>query len=155
MDDTLDAFIDGLQQQIFEETRAAYGELGFQRWRRPLYRGALADANGHGRLTGTCGDTMEVYLRFGQERVQAASFRTDGCGASTVCGSLAAELALGKTPEELVEITGETILGILGVFPREDRHCAFLAAETLQAALGDYMRKALSGSPAGPDAPAV
>jgi nitrogen fixation protein NifU and related proteins len=38
-------------------------------------------------------------------------------------------------------VTGETILGILGVFPEEDRHCAYLAAETLHAALDDYMRK--------------
>jgi nitrogen fixation NifU-like protein len=147
MDDPLETFIEGLQRQIFEETRAAYGDLGFERWRRPLYRGALADADGHGRLTGTCGDTMEVFLKFDGERVTAASFLTDGCGASTVCGSLAAEAALGRTPEELVEITGDTILERLGVFPQEDRHCAFLAAATLQAALGDYMRRAPGASP--------
>lgn len=35
------------------------------------------------------------------------------------------------------------ILEILGGLPEEDRHCAFLAAETLQAALDDYMRKEL------------
>ena len=56
-----------------------------------------------------------------------------------VCGSFAAELALGKTLDELVEITSETILKILGSFPEESRHCAFLAAETLQEALNDYM----------------
>ena len=58
-----------------------------------------------------------------------------------VCGSFAAELALGKTPDELVEISGETILQILGSFPEENRHCAFLAADTLQDALNDYMIK--------------
>jgi hypothetical protein len=80
---------------------------------------------------------------------KAASFVTDGCGASTVCGSLAAETALGKTPEQLADVTGETILAILGVFPEEDRHCAFLAAETLHAALDDYMRKLTNPSAGG------
>lgn len=35
------------------------------------------------------------------------------------------------------------ILEVLGGLPEEDRHCALLAAETLQAALDDYMRKEL------------
>ena len=65
----------------------------------------------------------------------------DGCGSSTVCGSFVAELALGNTPDELVEITVETILKIPGSFPEENRHCAFLAADTLQDALNDYMIK--------------
>ena len=63
------------------------------------------------------------------------------CWSSTVCGSFAAELALGKNPDELVEITGEEILQIIGGLPEENQHCAFLAAETLQAALSDYMMK--------------
>jgi wyosine [tRNA(Phe)-imidazoG37] synthetase (radical SAM superfamily) len=68
-----------------------------------------------------------------------ALFQTDGCGASAVCGSFTAELAIGKTPDELIEVTGEEILKVLGRFPKEDRHCCFLAAGTLQEALNDYM----------------
>ena len=82
-----------------------------------------------------------TFLKFEKNKVKAATFLTDGCGSSTVCGSFGAELALGKTPDELVEITGETILKILGKFPEENRHCAFLAADTLQDALNDYMIK--------------
>jgi hypothetical protein len=89
----------------------------------------------------SCGDTMEVFLKFKNDRVQDASFQTDGCGNSAVCGSFAAEMAIGKTPDEMIEITGESILEFLGGFPKEDRHCAFLAAETLQEALNDYMIK--------------
>ena len=49
MNDRIDDFISGLQERILEETRAAYGQVGFQRWRNPLYRGAMDDADGHGR----------------------------------------------------------------------------------------------------------
>ena len=146
MSDKLDEFVNNLQDQIFNETRKAYGELGYQRWRQPKYRGRMEDADAHGCLTGTCGDTMQIFLRFDNGRVKAASFLTDGCGASTVCGSLAAELALDRLPDELTGITGEQILAMLGVFPEEDRHCAFLAAATVQDALDDYMRKQVSNT---------
>ena len=141
MTDDFDHFVKDLQNRIFDETRTAYGEVAFQRWLNPLYMGAMQDADGYGRVTGTCGDTMEIFLRFEKDRVKEATFQTDGCGSSTVCGSFAAELSLGRNPDEVAEISGETILEILGGLPEEDRHCAFLAAETLQVALDDYLRK--------------
>ena len=141
MSDNLDSFIDGLQDQIYEETRAAYGELAFERWQNMRYMGPMEDPDGYAVVTGSCGDTMKVFLRFRNNNVQEASFLTDGCGTSAVCGSFAVEMALNKAPDELVEVTGESILEFLGGFPEEDRHCAFLAAETLQEALNDYMIK--------------
>jgi nitrogen fixation protein NifU and related proteins len=143
MADDFDNFVEDLQNRIFDEARTVYGEIAFQRWLNPLYMGTIEDANGYGRVTGTCGDTMEIFLKIEEERVKEATFRTDGCGSSTVCGSFAAELSLGKNPDGVVKISGEIILKILGGLPEEDRHCAFLAAETLQVALDDYFRKEL------------
>ena len=141
MKNSFDDFIADLQNQIHEEMRESYGEVAFERWLRPQYMGVMDSPDGYGHLAGTCGDRMEIFLRFEKDKVKEATFQTDGCGSSVVCGSLAAELALGKTPDELVEISGETILDALGGLPEEDRHCALLAAETLQDALDDYMRK--------------
>ena len=141
MTDHLDAFVEKLQQQIFDEARQAFGDNGFQRWRNPLYRGPLADADSHARIKGNCGDTMEIFLKFQEGRVCNAAYLTDGCGSSTVCGSFAAELAMGRTPDEITDITGEAILKQLGTFPEEDRHCAFLAAAAVQEALNRYMQR--------------
>lgn len=140
MSDDFDDFVNDLQNQIFEDTKATYGDVAFQRWLKPLYMERMDMADGYGRVTGSCGDTMEIFLRFEKGRVKHASFQTDGCGSSTVCGSFAAELALGKTPDELIDITGETILEILGGLPEEDRHCAFLAVDALHESLDHYMR---------------
>jgi nitrogen fixation NifU-like protein len=141
MGNELDDFVQDLQGQIYEETRAAYGEVAFERWLNPIYMGMIDNPDGYGCLTGSCGDTMQVFLKFENDKVKEASFLTDGCGASAVCGSFAAELALGKGPDELVEITGDAILKILGGLPKEDEHCAYLAGETLQEALDEYMVK--------------
>jgi len=141
MADELDDFAKALQDQIYQETREAYGQVAFDRWLKPLYVGVLPNPEGYGRVTGTCGDTMEIFLEFETERVTKATFQSDGCGPSMVCGSFAAELAHGRSPEEITEITAEVILDILGGLPEDDRHCAFLAAAALQEALNDYMRK--------------
>jgi len=139
MGDEFDALVEKLQEQIFNETKEAFGETGFQRWRNPLFRGALRKPDAHARITGKCGDTMEIFLKINNDCVIEASYMTDGCGASTVCGSFAAEIAHGKTPDKLIDITGETILKKIGRFPKENEHCAFLAAETIQEALKNYM----------------
>lgn len=141
MNNKFDNFVTGLQNQIIDETRAVYGKIVFQRWLKPLYAGALPNADGCGRITGSCGDTMEIFLKFEKNKVKEASFQTDGCGPSAVCGSYAAEMSFSRTPDELLKITGEKILEVLGGLPTDDRHCAFLAANTLQEALDDYIKK--------------
>ena len=139
MGSEVEDFVQELQEQIYEETKAAYGEVVFERWRNMRYMGTLDHPNGHGILTGSCGDTMEIFLRFEGDRVAEARFRTDGCSSTAVCGSFAAEAALGKSPDELLDITGEAILQRVGGLPKEEVHCATLAAEALQEALNDYM----------------
>lgn len=137
--DDFDRFVNNLQEQIFDEARAAYGEKGFERWRSPRFAGSMDFPDGRARITGECGDTMEIFLKFENDIVTAASYVTDGCASSAICGSFAAELAMGKGPDGLIEITGETVLQAIGRLPEEEHHCARLAAETLQEALSNYM----------------
>jgi nitrogen fixation NifU-like protein len=142
--DNLDNFVQQLQGQIFEETKKDFGEKVYKRWREPLYMGVIDEFDGHAKVKGKCGDSIEIFLKFENNRITQASFLTDGCGPSVVCGSYAAEIAIGKDPDELVEITGEIILEKLGGLPEENEHCAFLAAESLQQALNDYIIKQAS-----------
>ncbi len=58
MSDNFDDFVEDLQNQIFEETRAAYGDVAFQRWLKPRYMGGINSPDGYGRVTGSCGDTI-------------------------------------------------------------------------------------------------
>jgi nitrogen fixation NifU-like protein len=132
-------FIEELKKEILEETKRAYGEKAFHRWMKPLYEGSLADPDGYACLRSSCGDSMEFFLKFDGERVNQASFRTAGCGASVVCGSYAAEMALDKSPKEILEITGESILDRVGRLPRDEEPMATFAVKTLHAALRDFL----------------
>ena len=135
----MDDFIDKLQEQIFEETKEVYGEEVFARWQNPKFMGRMTNASCVGRLTGNCGDRMEIYLRISNDQVEEASIFTDGCGASVACGSMVSELAIGKDLEEACQIGGDTVLMALGGLPEEENHCAFRAAETLMAAIHQWM----------------
>jgi nitrogen fixation NifU-like protein len=45
----------------------------------------MTDADAHARVTGQCGDSMEIYLKFENGRVKEASYFTDGCASSAIC----------------------------------------------------------------------
>lgn len=140
MSDKLDAFVQQMQSTIDESVQKDWGEAVYSRWKDLRHLGPLPQKDAAARLQGSCGDSMEIELAFNQGRVSQAAFQTDGCGPSQVCGSLAAELAHGKPPEELLDITGQTLLDILGGLPEEYTHCAYLAAATLHAAVDTYMQ---------------
>jgi len=140
MSTALDDFADRLQEEINQDVIDTYGQAVYERWRHPRFSGRMENPTGCGRVTGSCGDTMEIFLLVDNDTVSDASFTTDGCGCSAVCASVACELAIGKEPEAVSDITGEAILKVLGNLPEKDVHCAFLAAETVQAALGACMK---------------
>ncbi len=131
----------GTNEEMTKETDVKDLQIAFHDWLNSLQWKALKDPDGHACLTGNCGETIEIFLNFNGERVKEAAYLTDGCISSRVCAALAAHMAHGKTPDELLEITAQSILDLLGDFPKEQEHCAFLAAESLQEALHNYMIK--------------
>jgi nitrogen fixation NifU-like protein len=134
-----DDFVAKLQEQIFNETRAIYGEEVFSRWQNPKFMGRMPNASCVGRLNGNCGDRMEIYLRIKDDNIEEARFFTDGCGSSVACGSMASELVTGKDLDQAAQIEGDSILEALGGLPEEESHCAFLAAETLMTAIHEWI----------------
>ncbi|KPK30968.1 MAG: hypothetical protein AMK69_01960 [Nitrospira bacterium SG8_3] len=97
--------------------------------------------DGKARITGRCGDTMEIDLKFTGDRVSETSYWTDGCAYSLSAVYAAADLAKGKTPDEIIEIDANVIQKTIGGLPTDHMHCADLAAETLGAAVNNYMLK--------------
>lgn len=105
----------------------------------PRNIGPTEDPDGHARITGPCGDTMEVWLTVKDGKIEKATFLTDGCGPAHACGSMATCLARGKTVTEAASVSQAEIIEALDGLPEEVRHCALLAANTLKAACDDYL----------------
>jgi len=130
---------DDLQQLILEDARKVYSETTIDRFMNPRNLGELEDADGFGRVTGSCGDTMEIWLKVKDGTIAQATFLTDGCGTSIASGSMTTEMAKGRTLAEARKISQENILNALGGLPQESQHCALLAANTLKEAIKDYL----------------
>ena len=105
---------------------------------RPKNFGPMKDASGHGKITGPCGDTVEVWLRIDGGKIRKASFMTDGCAHSAMCCGTAVRMTEGMPPEEAEDISQEEILKAVGPVPEDHQHCALLAANTIKKALAHY-----------------
>jgi len=104
----------------------------------------LEKYSGHSRITGPCGDTMEFWLQVVDGRIERIGFTTTGCGPSRAAGSMATELALGKTLDEAAKIGQAEILAALGGLPKDSEHCALLASNTLRAAMENSIQPSSS-----------
>jgi nitrogen fixation NifU-like protein len=145
MSNDIDAFVERFQQAMLEEAKEKFGDVAYERWRNPLYMGVLIDADTFAHVKGSCGDSMVIYMTFENGRVGDASFQTDGCAPTIICGSFASEMAVGKTPDEIMDISGEDIMRQFGGLPKENEHCATLAAGALHEAVHNYMVKQTRG----------
>jgi nitrogen fixation NifU-like protein len=117
----------------------AYSETAVEHSMNPRNVGDMDDADGSAKVTGPCGDTMELWLKLKGDTIVQAKFLTDGCGTSIASGSMVTELAKGKKLSQAQKISQKDVLDALGGLPEESEHCALLAADTLKAAIKDYL----------------
>ncbi len=98
--------------------------------------------DGHARITGPCGDTMEFWIetRGDSDAIQRISFVTDGCAPSLASGSMAGTLAEDGSLTDAMTLRQADILAALDGLPRGSEHCALLAADTLRAACRDCLQ---------------
>jgi len=131
--------LEELEKSVMEDMRKTYSEKVIDHFLNPRNLGEFEDADGFGKVTGPCGDTMQICLRVKDGKITDATFMTDGCGTTIACGSMTTELAKGKAVTEALRITQDDILTSLDGLPESDIHCSLLAANTLKEALRDYL----------------
>jgi nitrogen fixation NifU-like protein len=136
-----DRFVDELQQQIIEQARAVYSDKVIEAFYNPKNLARMPEPDECGVVHGSCGDTMEVYLRLNGERIEQACFMTDGCGPTVACGSTLTTMVRGMSLQEAGGITPEDLLEALDGLPEESVHCAELAVSTLREAIASRSRR--------------
>ncbi|NQT74503.1 MAG: iron-sulfur cluster assembly scaffold protein [Chloroflexi bacterium] len=131
--------LDELQELIIADARKIYSETTIDHAMNPRNVGDMEDADVFARVTGPCGDTMEIWLKLKNGTIANATFMTDGCGTSIASGSIVTELAKGKSVNKARRISQQDVLSALGGLPEESEHCALLAANTLRAVTKDCL----------------
>ena len=87
-----------------------------------------------------CGDVVRMFVRLGDDgRAADVSFDGQGCTISQAAASIMTEIALGKTPDEILDMDGEVMVDTLGrdvVISRV--RCATLPLDVLKEGAQSY-----------------
>ena len=119
----------------YEKAVKIYSELLVEHGTNPRNYGAIEHPDGYAKITGDCGDTVEMFLRVKNGKIEESKFSTDGCMFSIAACSVATEMAKGRTVPGCIGINQSAILDHLGKMPKDHEHCALLAAMVMQKAL--------------------
>ncbi|GAB4522376.1 MAG: SUF system NifU family Fe-S cluster assembly protein [Anaerolineales bacterium] len=112
-----------------------YRELIIERYKNPLYRGEL---NPHDISfedeNPVCGDHIRIDLRVDEnEKVTEAAFSGQGCSISQASADLLLESIIGKSLDEVRQLTKEDVLDLLGIELGPVRlKCALLSLKVLK-----------------------
>lgn len=99
-----------------------------------------------------CGDLVRVVVGVDGDRVASAGFVAEGCGALTVCGSVACELLQDATIRDAARVSVDALAEEVGGLHPGKRHAAELVVDALHRALGAAVAAEASSDP---DAPPV
>ena len=124
-----------------EENIVNYPEHIVELAKNPKHFGRMNDPTSGAYIKGPCGDEMEFYLVIKNRVIEEVKFYTEGCIATVVCGSLTAQLALGKSIDEALGISPKKVIEALNGLPEDHCHCSILAVSTLYRAIADYLLK--------------
>jgi len=119
-----------------------YSDVVMKHFEHPHNVGEIADADGIGIMGNpVCGDVMKIFIKVKADKITKIRFKTMGCAAAIATSSMVTDLAKGKTLDEAMKITRETVAKELGGLPPIKMHCSNLAADALHKAVEDYRAK--------------
>jgi nitrogen fixation protein NifU and related proteins len=88
-----------------------------------------------------CGDVMRLQIKVGNDgTIEAARFKTFGCGSAIAASSLVTEWIQGRSLDEAAKIQNREIADELEL-PPVKLHCSVLAEDAIRTAIDDYRRK--------------
>ena len=121
---------------------ALYSDKVMDHFMNPRNVGEIPDADGAGEVGNpVCGDMMTFYIKVKDDRLADVKFKTFGCGAAIAVSSMVSEMAKGKTLDEAMRITNDSVAEELGGLPKNKMHCSNLGADALHLAVQDYLKK--------------
>jgi nitrogen fixation NifU-like protein len=116
-----------------------YSEKVLDHVRNPRNTGGLETANVVVQAGDPeCGDTVLFFLRIEQDRIQDVKFLIKGCGAAIATSSVATELVMGKSLDEVLALDDLAIAEALDGLPEAKMHCSNMAASALHAAVHQF-----------------
>jgi nitrogen fixation NifU-like protein len=115
-----------------------YADLILDHYQNPRNNKHILPTSGVGNITSIdvsnplCGDKLHMELSEKNGVVENIGFTGDGCAISIASASMLTEYAKGKKTSELVDLSGQDVIGLLGIELTPNRmKCALLSWEGL------------------------
>jgi nitrogen fixation NifU-like protein len=108
---------------------------------RTTHRRMVDRPDGYGKNTGSCGDTVVIFLVANGGRIQAVYYDIDGCINTNACANVVAEMATGRSIAAAWQIRTSDVIDDLQTLDTDHYHCAELAVGALYRALADLRQK--------------
>jgi len=89
-------------------------------------------------MTGTCGDTMGIYIKMDNGVVGDAKYQVMGCAGAISAAMAVVDLIKGKDLDYARSIDDGTVYKVLQEIPVKKHHCIQLAVKTLHKALDTH-----------------
>ncbi|MDY7018843.1 MAG: Fe-S cluster assembly scaffold protein NifU [Chloroflexota bacterium] len=119
-----------------------YNEKVMEHFKNPRNVGEMENPDGIGHVGNpVCGDIMELYIKVNDGIIVGARFKTFGCVAAIATSSMVTEMVKGKSVEEALKLSNQTVAEALDGLPPAKMHCSVLAEEALRSAIEDYLSK--------------
>lgn len=114
-----------------------YKETILDHYRHPRNYGDLPNADAQAKEDNVlCGDVIEMQVKIKSDRIDAVSFRGEGCAISIASASMLTEFAKGKALPDIKRLGREDVIKLLGTDPGSARmECALLGLEVLKTAI--------------------
>ncbi len=105
-------------------------------YKHPHHLGVLKAATHQASLTNaSCGDIITLSLKVEENHIQDVGFESQGCALSTASASILSDFLVGKTLEQVQQITQADLLSMLGEVNPGRIKCVLLPLQALQKAL--------------------
>jgi len=122
-------------------TASGYSKTAIDYYINKPHMGQIADADVTSEMTGTCGDTMGIYIKMDNGVVGDAKYQVMGCAGAISAAMAVVDLIKGKDLEHARSIDDGTVFKVLKEIPVKKHHCIQLAVKTLHKALDEHHLK--------------
>ena len=126
---------------VEEMLRASgYSQTAINYYLSKPHMGYIADADITSEMTGTCGDTMGIYIKMDNGVVGDAKYQVMGCAGAISAAMAVVDLIKGKDLAYARSIDDGVVFKVLEEIPVKKHHCIQLAVKTLHKALDAYQK---------------
>jgi nitrogen fixation NifU-like protein len=118
-----------------------YQEKLLDHYHDPKNYGKLDDFKAQALMENrSCGDAIEMFIDVEKNTIINISFQGEGCSVAIATASMLTEFVKGKELDEVLKITMDDVLDLLGIELTLSRlRCAGVALDSLKKAVANYL----------------